>query len=241
VSTESVMRKNTTKLNAEPSLIAVDQEQSERRPSQVPGDRRRLVGSVFVGAIVFLVSCASAAAAAAPAGTPKARLAPQYQAESRDISTGLPRGSTEGCQQLRAADLLPCGDEYWPPIRSSPQRGLAPGLRAWYQESHSRYRLPGTITASGPSPARAIAPARSSPAYGIQNRIQPYIKYWIASQNFRFSVISAADRPKQARAADKRRLLELAFALGLAYVAFLAGWFWKTRGRPHGAERVVRF
>jgi hypothetical protein len=241
VSTENVMANNTTQLNVEPSLIAVDQEQSEPRPSHGPGDRRRLVGSVFAGVIVFLVSCASAAAAAAPAGTPKAGLPPQYQAESRDISSGLPRGSTEGCQQLRAAGLLPCKDEYWPPIRSSPQSGLAPGLRTWYQKSHSQYRLLGTITGSGLSPALAIAPARSSNSYGIQARIQPYITYWIARQNFRIGVISAADRPKQARAADKRRLLELAIALGLAYVAFLAGWFWKTRGRPHGTQRLVRF
>lgn len=241
MSTENVMAKNTTQLNAEPSLIAVDQEQSEPRPSHGPGDRRRLAGSVFAGAIVFLVSSPSAAAASAPSGTPKVGTAPQYQAESRDITSGLPRGSTEGCQQLGAAGLLPCGDEYWPPSRSSPQSGLAPGLRTWYQESHSQYRLPGTITGFGRSPALAIAPARSNNAYGIQARIQPYIRYWIASQNFRVGVISAADRPNQARAADKRRLLELAIALGLAYVGFLAGWFWKTRGRPHGAQRLVRF
>jgi hypothetical protein len=66
-------------------------------------------------------------------------------------------------------------------------------------------------------------------------------------RNFRRRVISTAHRSRegfaepQPQAAEKRRLLELGLGLGLAYIAFLGGWFWKTRGRPRGAGRVVRF
>ncbi|HEY6836002.1 MAG TPA: hypothetical protein VI142_05955 [Gaiellaceae bacterium] len=40
---------------------------------------------------------------------------------------------------------------------------------------------------------------------------------------------------------DARRLLQLGLFLALAYVLFVALWLWRTRGRPHGAGRVVRF
>jgi hypothetical protein len=41
---------------------------------------------------------------------------------------------------------------------------------------------------------------------------------------------------------DARLLLRLGLALGLAYIVFLAAWFWRTRNRTEGAvARVVRF
>jgi len=77
--------------------------------------------------------------------------------------------------------------------------------------------------------------------------ISSEIDQWIYRQNLTSGLISTADRSSespagpQTKAFERKRLLELGLALGLAYIAFLAGWFWKTRGRPHGVGRVVRF
>jgi hypothetical protein len=42
-------------------------------------------------------------------------------------------------------------------------------------------------------------------------------------------------------AGDARRLLQLGVGLAFAYLVFLVCWFWKTRDRPQGVGRVVRF
>jgi hypothetical protein len=51
-------------------------------------------------------------------------------------------------------------------------------------------------------------------------------------------LIPGAVRPN---VADDRLLLRLGLALGLAYLVFLVAWFWGTRDRRHGVERVVRY
>ena len=43
------------------------------------------------------------------------------------------------------------------------------------------------------------------------------------------------------RLADTRRLLQIALALGLAYLVFLTLWFWGTRGRRRGLRGGARF
>ena len=40
---------------------------------------------------------------------------------------------------------------------------------------------------------------------------------------------------------DVRRLFWLGLVLGLAYLVFLVLWLWRTRIRPHGRRRVVRY
>jgi hypothetical protein len=83
---------------------------------------------------------------------------------------------------------------------------------------NSRYQLPNTIAGA------PIADTRTS-----IHRIDPLIGQQIRSQD------------SAPQVTDARRLLQLALVLALAYVLFLAGWFWKTRARPQSVGRVVRF
>lgn len=129
----------------------------------------------------------------------------------------------------------------------------------WYRAGYSRYQLPITISKLSHTLVREVSRRSSGHMFARTSQVQPVTGHRISSriqtstaheiddQNARTAVIPVPDRAEQgpaeprSPAADTRMLLELGLGLGFAYVAFLACWFWKTRDRPHGVGRVVRF
>jgi len=239
---------NTAQLDVNRDLIPCDHDRSGQHRSPSRKVERRLLQAMLAAA-AFFVSSATSYAAQAPAQTLSGQAPAQYQAKSRDITAGSTRGVPSESSVTAAWLSQPSFLQNAPLAVWSHPSQSAPGqrLRAWYQAVYSRYRLLVPITASDPSAPRTLTrtiAANLSPILSSKLAdIQSVIGTSMSLQTFRSTVIPARERPvePQAQAVERRRLLELGLALGLAYVTFLVGWFWKTRGRRHSVGRVVRF
>jgi hypothetical protein len=217
------------------------------------GDRGRLRLATFAvaGASLALFGpCGSTttASAARPGAQSAAALSreplvsPQYQAKTADIAAKA--GSTGPAADQSGGGIATVAAASDPPRRRA-QRPLAieqTGLpaAAWYRVRKARYQWRYGIQHA----IRAIQNTMPSVLF-LANRdrkpdqiITQTARGGAQSQHPR--LISSAVRPND-RVADARLLLRLGLALGLAYLVFLVAWFWGTRDRRHGVERVVRF
>jgi hypothetical protein len=238
--------------DVERSPVRLGWDRSERPPATC-GNRLRALRSMLVAAVAILVSSATNFPSPAAAGTREAVPPPQYQAESRDITAGVthglarPYGQPRPYRQLRPAPVVPRLDRHRPQARSAPQSAPLQAPGTWYQIRYSRYRFTNGLTTPKLQAAEADSHLIAADSPRLMRGSSSLIDDRIYRRNFPSGVIPARDRSSnglagpQTKAAEKKRLLVLGLALGLAYIAFLAGWFWKTRGRPHGAGRVVRF
>ena len=231
----------------------------ERQPyvttARPRGGGRFVVAVLAVGVCLALSAAANAAvreasiagdsvaaAAMAPIATPEPLVSPQYQAEIADTGTragptGPAADPSGGGAPRAAAGSDPEGlIKGFGPVRigtrgslaARPAQDLRPG-QTWYQTKKSRYQL-----------HVAISNASHSFRHVIVVQTPPSIAQLIPAWNSRDKVISAF-AGTQGQSKDARRLLQLGFGLGLAYLVFLVCWFWATRNKPHGVGRVVRF
>lgn len=117
--------------------------------------------------------------------------------------------------------------------------GEAGSQNGWYRHRNSQYQLHETNSQALPYHVgvnmQTIVGYTPTDPYLSRGWIRRSIATSIGYQTPRSSdqtVISAG---------DARRLLQLGVGLAFAYLVFLVCWFWKTRDRPHGVGRVVRF
>jgi len=179
---------------------------------QLFGRRRRLRLVPLATALVL--------AAAAPAGaavpTINRVISPQYQAKSGDTAT------TAGVAVLAGPTAHPAG-----------RQG---GSTISYRTRNARYQLQNAsflpFTQAREYIVNAVR-AMSAP-------ISRYNRLQIFPQIRRSDAVTHEPRPISS--GDARLLLRLGLGLGIAYIVFLAAWFWRTRNRTEGAAaRVVRF
>lgn len=265
------MTRNTRGSDVGRALVHVERDRSEQLPSLMRSVPSRVLHAGLVAAALFFVAFATTddaqplaqarTQAVRPHATavraPKAAVSPQYQAKNTDIGAGASRRPGGSTADMRSKSSIPAvwlSEPFYRrgavPTSQSPAPRKAVALHrlpTWYQAAYSQYRLPGEITepdlgsvrsAFGVIASELPLLIRSTPSH-----IRPVIDSQSGSDNFSSPVIPARQSlsEPQAHAADKKRLLQLGLALGLAYVVFLAGWFWKTRGGRHGIGRVVRF
>jgi hypothetical protein len=213
----------------------------DRRPPRLRrgGGRLCLAGLAGVGACVALSAAAHAGVKPLDTALPTSRtlISPQYQAKKSDTAAGI--GTP-----VPAADPLGGGA---PRVAAGADQGRRPGKPAgyveysvvsaraetgWYRARELQYQL---FTPISPFLGNTIVSAQF-------NSFKPILKSTnqsIVGQMTKEKVISNSARGRDPQ--DARELLQLGVMLALAYVLFLAFWFWKTRHRPHGARRVVRF
>jgi hypothetical protein len=166
------------------------------------------------------LATALALAAAAPAGAavPSVNrlISRQYQAKTGDTATATGVAVLAG---LRARRAGPHG-----------------GPSTWYRTGNARYQLQiNSFRLSGQSPGYIVNPKRVLPA-SIPRSTRLQIVRQIGGRD------ALGHEPRAISSGDARLLLRLGLGLGLAYIVFLAAWFWRTRHRTEGAAaRVVRF
>lgn len=179
---------------------------------QLLGGRRRL--RLVPLAIVLVL--AAAAPAGAAGSTENRLISPQYRAKPGDTAT------TAGIAVLAGLTAY----------RADPHGAAA----AWYRTLNRQYQLQSD---SFPLSTQSQGYARS-PERAIAASVPPYNRLQIAS---RISRDDAATRESQAiSSGDARLLVRLGLGLGLAYLVFLAAWFWRTRNSTESAAaRMVRF
>ena len=248
------MARRTMGPGAERNLVRVDRDSRE----QARGHRPRVT---LAAAATFFVCFATIYAAPAraqsrseqvrPSATAghfsESLISPQYQAKTPSIANHQHYES----RRSRAAwfgkpsyvrGTAPAAHSGLPRTTFAERR-----LPTWYQAAHSQYQLSDLISrrdsASTPPSAPPIVTKLWSGGRYIPVQTGSLIDGQIGPATLRSIVIPATQNLAQpgAQPANQTTLLALGLALGLAYVAFLVAWFWKTRGRPHGAGRVVRF
>lgn len=160
-------------------------------------------------------------------------ISPQYQAKNADTA-------------LRTAPRSPAAD---------PSGGDAPHVAAWADPRGRSVQSAGFGWQLGPA---ATWYRNRALQYQLGANIAELTKGRIAARHIRStyrnvhsndgSIAAQIDQNKVIsnntsglNPQDARRLLQLGLFLALAYVLFVALWLWRTRGRPHGAGRVVRF
>jgi hypothetical protein len=151
---------------------------------------------------------------------------PQYQAKNADTALAIgPHGP--------AADPLG-GDAPRVAARADLTGRVrrAASSRGWYRVRALQYQFHGDI--SGLPKGRI---ARTQIGSGHLNPQATYRS--IAPQIHQEKVISNSKVGLDSQ--DARRLLQLGVFLGLVYVLFVVFWLWRTRNRPHAADRVVRY
>ena len=180
---------------------------------QLFGRRRRLRLVPLATALVL--------AAAAPAGaavpTINRVISPQYQAKSGDTAT------TAGVAVLAGPTAHPAG-----------RQG---GSTISYRTRNARYQLQNASFLPFTQAREYIVNAVRAMSAPISryNRLQ-------IPQQIRRSDDAVTHEPRAISSGDARLLLRLGLGLGIAYIVFLAAWFWRTRNRTEGAAaRVVRF
>jgi hypothetical protein len=223
------------------------------------GGRLRLVALATAIACLPLSAAAHAAVGVTPSaggstvstsGTPadadvstaEPLVSPQYQAKIADTAARVgatgpaadPSGGvvTDVAPRSRPASLQ---TQLTGPSRARPAAVDA----AWYRTQNTRYQL---LHDSFNHLRNAIAQSK--------NRIDP-IRTSVSASLLRENSqqISRQIGRRDAQAPDARvissgharLLLRLGVGLGLAYVVFLAAWFWGTRKRAHSVTRIVRF
>ncbi len=258
------MARYTVQKNVERSLVCVCRDLREQHPSPTSHAQRLPLQTMPVATAASFVPSATTYAVPGPAPassvnfrpspvTAPARaelVSPRYQAKNSDIGGAGPRGADGS-----AADPQPEAISIGAISELSSSPGVAPAvhapfprkasawhkLRRWYQTAHSQYRLSRKINGDEPAqPPLAvdeIAHDPSNHSHDSSDRIRRVIHRQISRRNSRPSVIPAQPEDE---AADKRRLLEPGVAFGgLSYVAFLAGWLWKTGRKSHSVGQVV--
>jgi hypothetical protein len=189
-------------------------------------------------------------------GTSRAAAGSDLESRAEPLARAVPRSEPAPVQAV--APLAHAR----PDTRRSPAALRAPAVhsaRTWYQAEHSRYQLRMVIFQGSQKTVRrsstiilahktVILPRKPAVVHHrTKNQTRRSIMHQIHRQNGQSNVISAADPPVQAapepqtQVTDARRLLQLGLVLGFAYVVFLVCWFSRTRDRPHGVGRVVRF
>ncbi len=165
------------------------------------------------------LATALALAAAAPVGAagPDANglISRQYQAESGDTATWARVAVRVGLTARRAGSH---------------------GDSTTYRRRNARYQLRSeSLSSSARLPGYIVELERDMSApISRYNRLQ--IAPRIRPGN------AVTDEPRPISSDDARLLVRLGLGLGLAYIVFLAAWFWRTRNRTEdAAARVVRF
>jgi cobalamin biosynthesis Mg chelatase CobN len=189
-----------------------------RRDREVVTNRRfRSVGFALVAAGFALSTGLSAALAGGSSAVRDSRLviSPQYQA--KNVSNAVeaePQGSTANPLRGGTSQVAAEAD----PSNSQTR----------YHAVDLQYQLPASITR--PAIAQG-APDR----LGIVERTRSATSRPIGARKVISTATPGLDRK------DVRRLFRLGLVLGLAYLVFLVLWLWRTRIRPHGRRRVVRY
>jgi hypothetical protein len=250
--------------NVERSLASVYRDLREQHPSPTSHAQRLPLQTMHVATVASFVPSATTYAVPGPAPAPSVNfrpspvaaparaelVSPRYQAKSSDIGAAGHRGADGS-----AADLQPEAISIGAISELSSSPGVAPAvhapfprkasawhkLRRWYQTAHSQYRLSPTLIGDDPAQpslaVESIAHDLSNHSHDSSDHIRRVIHRQISRRNSRPSVIPAQ---AEDQAADKRRLLEPGVALGgLSYVAFLAGWLWKTGRKSHSVGQGV--
>ena len=189
-----------------------------RRDREVVTNRRfRSAGFALVAAGFALSTGLSAALAggSSAARDSRAVISPQYQA--KNVSNAVeaePQGSTANPPRGGTSQVAAEAD----PSNS----------RTRYHPVYLQYQLLGAIVRP--------ATAQGAPdGLGIVERTKSATSRAIDARKVISTVTPGLDQK------DVRRLFRLGLVLGLAYLVFLVLWLWRTRIRPHGRRRVVRY
>ena len=206
------------------------------------GERRLRLTALATSSTCLALFAATGASASRAVLAAEPLVSPQYQAENADTEAEVgPNGPAAdpsgGGAAGAAADTGGAAAGADPVIQGA--RALRPAW-TWYRVRNLQYQFRTAISArSGNNGARINPSDRlGSRASGSSTPLekQTLIISRIPNYIVRENVISGSVTAK-----DARRLLRLGFLLGFAYVVFLCCWFWRTRDRPRGAGRVVRF
>lgn len=189
-----------------------------RRDREVVTNRRfRSAGFALVAAGFALSTGLSAALAggSSTARDSRAVISPQYQA--KNVSNAVeaePQGSTANPPRGGASQVAAEAD----PSNSQTR----------YHAVYLQYQLLAAIVRR--------ATAQDAPdGFGIVERTKSTTSRAIDAQKVISTVTPGLDQK------DVRRLFRLGLVLGLAYLVFLVLWLWRTRIRPHGRRRIVRY
>ena len=169
-------------------------------------------------------------------------VSPQYQAENADTEAEVgPNGPAAdpsgGGVAGAAADTGGAAAGADPVVQGA--RALRPA-GTWYRVRNWQYQFRATISSRSEENGAHTSPSDrlASHVGGSSAPLERHtlITLGIPRDIARDNVISGSVSER-----DARRLLQLGLLLGFAYVVFLFCWFWRTRDRPRGAGRVVRF
>jgi len=192
------------------------------------GGRLWLARLAIAGACLALSGSADAAVGERPSAVHGVGMlvSPQYQAKNADTALAIgPHGPAADPFGGDAPRVAARADLTGRVRRAASSRG-------WYRVRALQYQFHGDI--SGLPKGRI---ARTQIGSGHLNPQATYRS--IAPQIHQEKVISNSKVGLDSQ--DARRLLQLGVFLGLVYVLFVVFWLWRTRNRPHAADRVVRY